>query len=346
MIENRLCRLASCAALTALVVAVCSSQAQNTPRGYQPPPQQPSTPRPSEGHPQETNTGDTPHSSGNGAAIAGGIAGAAAAIVITELVLHHDSPGKVAEHGPELPRQLDMSSFAIKGLARAGWPIAVDYVLNGPGTIEVTVTGDHKSQYTCIMRGYAGQRGFHIFNLPENFGANGQAYQSSLPGRVCPERIHPGAPNTGKPQIANYSLAAIPPPGSNAPPPQLRVFGIGVGENAVGSVAIDLLTFQPPAIHPRAKEVATFGFHVHSAFDGVKAGFVFTTLYNGHVLIDQEKGDEETLPPIPEGERGRGTWDGKGKLGEHMLQVRAWRGLQTGGDWVVAWSPDIVDVVQ
>jgi hypothetical protein len=29
-----------------------------------------------------------------------------------------------------------------------------------------------------------------------------------------------------------------------------------------------------------------------------------------------------------------------------MLQVRAWRGLENGGDWVVAWSPDIVDVVK
>jgi hypothetical protein len=29
-----------------------------------------------------------------------------------------------------------------------------------------------------------------------------------------------------------------------------------------------------------------------------------------------------------------------------MLQVRAWRGLENGGDWVVAWSPDIVNVIQ
>jgi hypothetical protein len=29
-----------------------------------------------------------------------------------------------------------------------------------------------------------------------------------------------------------------------------------------------------------------------------------------------------------------------------MLQIRAWRGLENGGDWVVAWSPDIVDVVK
>jgi hypothetical protein len=44
--------------------------------------------------------------------------------------------------------------------------------------------------------------------------------------------------------------------------------------------------------------------------------------------------------------RAGGTWEGKGKPGEHMLQIRAWRGLENGGDWVVAWSPDIVDVVK
>ena len=99
-------------------------------------------------------------------------------------------------------------------------------------------------------------------------------------------------------------------------------------------------------IHPRAREFANFGFHMHSAFDGVRAGFAFTTLYNGHIIVEEEKDQEEKLPPIPEGERGRGVWKGKGRPGQHMLQVRAWRGLKTGGDWVVAWSPDIVEVVQ
>jgi hypothetical protein len=75
----------------------------------------------------------------------------------------------------------------------------------------------------------------------------------------------------------------------------------------------------------------------------VRAEFIFTTLYNGRVLVQKEQ--EEQLSPIPEGERARGTWKG-GKPGEHMLQIRAWRGLESGGDWVVAWSPDIVDVVK
>jgi hypothetical protein len=103
--------------------------------------------------------------------------------------------------------------------------------------------------------------------------------------------------------------------------------------------------FQPATIHPKANEVADYGFHAHSAFDGARAEFIFTTLYNGRVLVQKDQ-PEEQLSPIPEGKRAKGIWKGKGKPGEHMLQIRAWRGVENGGDWVVAWSPDIVDVVK
>ena len=109
-------------------------------------------------------------------------------------------------------------------------------------------------------------------------------------------------------------------------------------------MAIDELKFQPPRIHPKAKEVANYSFHSHSAFNGTRAEFIYTTLYKGHVLV--QKDQDATLPPIPAGEQARGTWEGKGKAGNHMLQVRAWRGLEIGGDWVVVWSPDVVEVVK
>jgi hypothetical protein len=41
------------------------------------------------------------------------------------------------------------------------------------------------------------------------------------------------------------------------------------------------------------------------AFDGVRAEFVFTTLYNGHTLA--QKDQEEKLSAIGEGERARET---------------------------------------
>jgi hypothetical protein len=87
-----------------------------------------------------------------------------------------------------------------------------------------------------------------------------------------------------------------------------------------------------------------YSFHAHSSFNGVRAEFVLTELRNGHVVV--EKDQEAKLPPVPQDESPRQTWVAKGKTGEHMLEIRAWRGLENGGDWVVAWSPDIVDVLQ
>jgi hypothetical protein len=175
-----------------------------------------------------------------------------------------------------------------------------------------------KQQYRATMTNTPNRRAYAIIHLPANFGT--------------------------KLQTGLYQIRSIPVAGANTPAPGLRTYGLGAGEKAVGSVAIDQLTFQPATIHPKAKEVADYGFHAHSAFDSVRAEFIFTTLYNGHLLV--QKDQEDKLAPVPEGERPKGTWNGNGKAGEHMLQIRAWRGYQNGGDWVVAWSPDIVDVVK
>jgi hypothetical protein len=270
-----------------------------------------------EGHPAETNPGRTPHSSENGAIIAGASIGAA--VVIGELIAHHNaSPDKLLHNGPQVPDSFDMSGFVIKGLVHPNWPIVLDFMLDSPGAVLVDILAADKHHYQTTLLNTPNRRAYAIFRLPPDFGT--------------------------KLQTAVYHVSSIPPRGAATPPPRLRTYGLGAGDKAVGSVAIDQLTFQPPTIHPQAKEVANYSFHAHSAFDGVRAEFIFTTLYNGRLLVQKE--DEKKLSPIPEGERARGTWGGKGKPGEHMLQVRAWRGLENGGDWVVAWSPDIVDVVK
>jgi hypothetical protein len=270
-----------------------------------------------EGHGVETYPGHPPHGSSDGPAIAAGAA--AAGLIVGQLIAQHEaSPENLGKNGPQVPKELDMNGFAIKGLVQPNWPIVLDFVLDSPGAAQVDIiTADNKHHFRATMTNRANYRAYAIFRLPPDFGKGAQ--------------------------IAVYQIQAVAPPGSNATP-KLRTFGLGAGDRAVGSVAIDQLTFQPPTIHPKAKELATYGFHAHSAFDGVRAEFVYTALYNGHLLVQKES--EEKLAPIPEGERGRGTWAGRGKAGDHMLQVRAWRGLENGGDWVVAWSPDIVDVVQ
>jgi len=281
------------------------------------------------GHDAETNPGRTPHGSSDAGAIAAGALGAVAAgVFIHELYEHNKdngSPEHLGHNGPEVPKQLDMGSFAIKGLVGPNWPVVLDFLIDSPGVVQIDITAADKRHYHVNIKNAPNYRAYAIFRLPPNFGSTTQAAVFQVQATAPVQAGTAGTSTTA---------------------PALRTYGIGAGEKAVGSVAIDQLTFQPPSIHPKAKEVATYGFHAHSAFDGVRAEFVFTTLSkNGDILVQQDQG-EKTLSAIPEGERARGTWEGKGKAGEHMLQIRAWRGLENGGDWVVAWSPDIVDVVK
>lgn len=287
----------------------------NYPSTYAPASQQPPT---KGGHPAETNPGRTPGGSGNGSAIFAAIGAAAAVPIIGERIAHRNpSPEKLSHDGPQVPKEFDMSDFTIKGLVHPHWPVVLDFMIDSPGSVQVEIIAGQR-RFPKTLNNKPNRRGYSIFRLPANFGT--------------------------KLQTATYHIRSIPVAGANTPAPRLRTYGLGAGEKAVGSVAIDQLTFQPATIHPKANEVADYGFHAHSAFDGVRAEFIFTTLYNGRVLV--EKDQEEQLSPIPEGERAKGTWKGQGKPGEHMLQIRAWRGLENGGDWVVAWSPDIVDVVK
>ena len=287
-----------------------SPSTQEVPASREPPSRGPQ-------HPPETNPGRAPHGSNNGPAIFG--AAAAAGGMIAIFAHHNASPEKLGHDGPEVPKDFDMNGFAVKGLVGPNWPVVLDFMVDSPGRVQLDiVAADNKHHYRATMTNPPNHRAYAIIRLPPDFGT--------------------------KTQIAAYQIASIPVAGGTAPPPQLRTYGLGAGEKAVGSVAIDQLSFQPAMIHPQAKEVANYSFHAHSAFDGVRAEFIFTTLYNGHVLVEQDQ--EEKLSPIPEGEQARGTWAGKGKAGEHLLEVRAWRGLENGGDWVVAWSPDIVDVIK
>jgi hypothetical protein len=283
-----------------------------------PPPPRPAPPR--HGHPPETEPGTKPHGSGNnnGAIAGGAAAGLVTALVIGELIHHHNAaPEHFGKEGPKLAREFDMTNFTVEGLVGPNWPVVLDFMLDAPGAVQVDITAADGRTFRQILPAQPNRRGYQIFRTPANFGSTVQR--------------------------AVFQVQSISLPVSSTPSP-LRTYGMGAGERAVGSVAIDQLTFQPSTIHPKSNEVATFGFHAHSAFNAVRAEFIMTSLYNGHILVQQDQ--EEKLSPIPEGERARGTWAGKGKAGEHMLQVRAWRGLENGGDWVVAWSPDIVEVIK
>jgi hypothetical protein len=259
-----------------------------------------------------------PHGSNNGPAIGAATGAGAAGVIIGEIIMHyHISPKKLAHKGPQFPKEFDMSGFAIKGLVRANWPVVLDFMIDSPGSVQIDIIAKDKHRFQATMTDAPNHRGYQIIHLPATFDA--------------------------KLQTAIYRITSIPAAGANTPAPRLRLYGLGAGEKAVGSVAIEVLKFGPSPIH-LPKEQAEYGFYSHSAFDDARADVIFTR--QGNNGLQKKIVWEKKLGPIDENAQTDGQWNGKGTPGQHMLRITAWRGLENGGDWVVAWSEDLVDVVK
>lgn len=131
---------------------------------------------------------------------------------------------------------------------------------------------------------------------------------------------------------------------SDPTPRYLRVYGFGCGPRAVGSVAIDLLRFGPQAVTASQPETH-FGFHTHTTFDKMKAEFMQVALIDNSLegqLFDNKKIDRR----VAEGESINDQWSAKkAKTGQIQFRVRGWMTVRSdndGGDWVSAFSPDLV----
>lgn len=306
-----------------------STGSQSNPKGDQPPaygrstggvPTTPARQTPSKAgnHQADTRPGNNVGglSKGEDAGIAAGIAGAAIGGAIW--FHHHEehkllNPDQLSSNGPNVPKNFDMNHFIVEGFIGPDWPVALDFTLDAPGAVKFDiVTSDHQ-QYSALFTNGLHGRGIAI--------------------------IHPkGLPD--KVQIATFDVEAVAPQGSNGPVPTLRVYGMAAGPKAVGSIAIDEVTFGPSNI--RMKQTAEYGFHSHSDFSNVRADFIYTFLKDSHIVMKQES--EDPAGPVAQGDHAQGTWIGKGSEGQHMLQIRAWRGY--AADWVVAWSPDVVVVAK
>lgn len=270
-------------------------------------------------HPADTNRGQPV--GGISGAEEGAIIGGAAAVAVTTILLvhHHEhklpNPDDLSSNGPQVPKNFDMNHFVVDGYLGPNWPVALDFVLNGPGAVKLDITTAAGVHYAEVLTNGLNGRGISI------------VYPENLPDRV---------------QAASFDVEAVPPAGSDEPAPRLRVYGMGAGPKAVGSIAIDEVTFGPSAI--QMPDPAQFGFHSHSDFSNVRADFILTAAKGDHIIMKQES--EDPYGPVAQGVHAQGTWDSKPgtkrNAGQHMLQVRAWRGY--GSDWVVAWSPDLVVV--
>jgi hypothetical protein len=237
-----------------------------------------------------------------------------------------DEPGdaaQLAKSGPKLPDRYSMSGLVMQGLVKGGAPFIVDYEASGARLrIEMNLQGAEPFVYTLDANG----RSENIFKLPESFGT--------------------------EPRTAVISVRAVKNlPGAEVPAP-LRLHAMGMGEKAVGSVAIDQIGFGPPEVRIGRFGKARYSFHSRSDFNRVVAEFARVENRGGVIQVIERVNKQDLGELTRDAWIGRDKpriWDGKGDDGEvseglHVLNLRAWRSSIKEGDWVVSWSPDWVDI--
>ena len=229
----------------------------------------------------------------------------------------------LAKKGPKLPDKYSLSSLVMQGLVKGGEPFVLDYDTRGARLrIEMKLEGAEPFVFNLEGNG----RALKIFPLPESFGA--------------------------EPRVAIISVHAVKDqPGAETPAP-LKIYGMGMGKKAVGSVAIDQISFGPPQLRINQQDEARYSFHSRSDFNKATAEFARVENRNGVIQV-VERINKQDLGELTRntwiGRDSPRKWDGKDKNGEtsnglHVLTVRAWRSSVKEGDWVVSWSPDWVDV--
>ncbi len=286
---------------------------------YKPPVSVVRTPK---GHPPETYVGRQPagprgeqRGGGSSGAIIGGAAAAGGLVGLGLFLQARNRPdAKLARDGPKIPDQFNMSGFSISAFVQGNWPVVVDHVLPSGGELLIVVQAEGVPAFNYRVLA-TGRRQQQIFRLPAYF----------------PARPTPGV----------YTITASSGGAGIATPVSVRLFGLGAGERAVGSVAIDQVKFGPDTIHPKQKQEALYAFHAHTDFDRVRAEFMKAVTAQGQLVSKLEDHDDingvqrETTPSRQ--------WNGKkASPGEHLLQVRAWESALAKSNWVIAWSADQV----
>lgn len=225
---------------------------------------------------------------------------------------------KLSDNGPQFSAAIDMSHFRVTGLEKGGWPVVVDYDAEPGAYVQITVVTQDAPPATAVLAAPAQTtRRLQLLRLPDVFGSSLKAATFSIDARAS---------------------------ATDPTPRYLRIYGFGCGRRAVGSVAIDNLRFGPEAVTASDPETH-FGFHTHTMFDKMKAEFIQVAFVD-NTMQGQEFDNKKIDRRVAEGESINEQWNAKkAKSGPIQFRVRGWmtvRSDNTGGDWVSAYSPDLV----
>ncbi|MFC3284522.1 hypothetical protein [Litchfieldella rifensis] len=229
---------------------------------------------------------------------------------------------RLQRNGPEFAPQYNTSAFAAVGVVRGDWPFVLDFAHEQPVIVTLRISAqDVPEIYTLRIPFAADDVGRHLlqFRLPSAFG------DSERPAAIAVTATD----MSGERTVSSF-----------------RVYALGCGPRAVGSVAIEEVSFLPRRIRTQASEQASYRFFSHSEFpqavaeimrvepadDGERQFFVNEEPIDGGVAAGRSIDPQQ--------------WDGRDEsqsvsTGTHRLKVRAW--APTGG-WVTAWSDSQVSV--
>jgi len=227
------------------------------------------------------------------------------------------------EDGPQLPVAFPEGTFAVQGFAQDGWPLVVDFEPQ-PGTVtelQLTVGTGGDARTRKLLLDPDGSRGRQLLALeiPDTGGA-----REPVPATYAITSLPIAAFDLDRPRTAE--------------PAPLRIFGIGAGPRAVGSVAIERIAFTP------AFPGARFGYVAKSEFTRARAQVQRLERDDGTIRVqpvfDSVRSNLAVGPQI-------GAWPGTvagtsdASRGPHRLQVTGWF-TTDDRSWVAALAPDLV----
>lgn len=214
---------------------------------------------------------------------------------------------ELSKHGPQFPNIYNLSDFSFKGFVKGGWPFFIDYELERPGHVTLTITAKNAPPFTYEFEWTSAGRHEKIIKLPMSLG--------------------------GGPVVASYAIKAVSERSANAALVPLIIWALAAGDRAVGSSEIDRVTLSPRDIrivrgNPAPK--ASYSFRVRVPFSGgAQADIRLLNGVNSEQVYSQFYDRHLTAGDVISGE-----WNckrgGQPSLGRHELFVKAWYTIEEG----------------
>jgi hypothetical protein len=222
----------------------------------------------------------------------------------------------LSKRGPQFPDKYNLSDFSFKAFVRGGWPFFIDYELEQPGRLTLTIAAKNAPPFTYEFKETSVGRHNEKIKLPASLGSGPASYTI----KAVSERS------------ANGVLVPL-------------IWALAAGDGAVGSSEIDQITLSPRDIRIiRGKPAkASYSFRARVPFsggaqadirllDGGSSEQVSSKFYGRHLTAGDVISDEWNCKK-----------GGQPSLGRHELFVKAWYTIEEGdGAFGIAISLPVV----